>query len=122
MAFLKLKKKPGGTMLGNVVRGYANKYSAGAVGNGKNMIPLPSSLDDGIKKLSDNQEAINQLIQEKRMQAATKDDYPVSSPPMIDLGKIIKFPTLETNNGLEPKTLAMMALGVLAVGYLLKKL
>lgn len=40
MAFLKnlFKRKPGGTFVGNLIRGAANKFSGGLLGNGAMMI------------------------------------------------------------------------------------
>jgi len=35
-------KKPGGTFFGNLLRIGANKLTGGVLGNGANMIPLPS--------------------------------------------------------------------------------
>lgn len=48
MSFLKnlFKKKPGGTVFGNLLRAASNKATGGILGNGANMIPIGAPVAD----------------------------------------------------------------------------
>jgi hypothetical protein len=59
------KKKPGGTVVGNIVRTGANKMSGGILGNGAGMLPVRTS--QAVQTATANQksgEAAKQLVQD----------------------------------------------------------
>ena len=92
MSFLSniFKKKPGGTALGNIIRGVVSHATFGLAGNGKNMIPAEGDTPAiGAGDLSGT------VVQ------------PTTGP--FDLNKLITLPTLNTSSSVDNTSLLKIA-------------
>lgn len=123
MAFFKfLKRKPGGTIVGNFLRGASNQLSGGILGNGAAL--LPPKVSDPMQ-LGQNMEQIRREALQQLPTSNAKDNSLVNIAQSLmpdgklDLNNFIKLPTIE--HGVEQKTQknTMIIFGVLAAVVLI---
>lgn len=102
------KKKPGGTLIGNLLRMGANKASGGILGNGANMLPaMPSQAQGQYEAMQQNQQRLGDL-----------QTNGSSSP--LDLGKFVKLPTMDVGPDKNTSLLMWVGIGLAAI-FLFKK-
>lgn len=118
-----MAKKPGGTFFGNLLRlgAQAGQKALGikpVIGIGAHMIPLPAEDQAKVDQLATNKEAIDKVVVPPVEAASTT----ASTLPSFDLGKLIKLPTIETNNSLDTGTLIKIGIAALIGVVIIKKL
>lgn len=108
------KKKPGGTVVGNLLRGIANKATGGILGNGKGRIPAGSTDGKTIRELEQQAAAIN-------IQNPVYSTPPITSTsPGVNLNDYVKLPTVE--HSMKPQTLLIVGGIVLLFLFMNKKM